>query len=147
MTRTVKEAATYIGEQIRIGPPFRHGLCKRKTREAYGIPSDGTIDAADAFDKTRHRFHGAWIWGGLIWWKGGTPDPETGKRHGHVAFMRWRKGHIRTVDFPRVGHWNNTTVTALEEAWPEITFAGTSLDIDGVTVRKMPRVIRRWSHP
>jgi hypothetical protein len=147
MTRTVQQAAEFIGREIRFGNQFRSGLCKRKTREAYLIPSDGTQDATDAWHRTKHRFKNAWIWGGLIWWVDGTPDPDTGKRHGHVAFMRWRKGHIRSVDFPRVGHWNNTTVTALEKAWPNITFAGTSLDIDGVTVRRMPRFIRRWSHP
>lgn len=139
-TRSVKEAMAFIAREIKEGPKFRSGLCKRKTREAFLIPSDGTGNATGAWNKTRHRFHGAWIWGGLIYWTGGSEG------NGHVAVMRWRKGHIRSVDYPRTGHWNNTTVEALEAAWPNIRFAGTALDIDGVTVRRMPRVIRRWFH-
>jgi hypothetical protein len=139
-TRTVRECMAYLAREIRYGSRFRYGLCKRKTREAYLIDSDGSPTAAVAWSRTRHRFHGLWIWGGLIWWTGGSDGD------GHVAIMRWRKGHIRSVDYPRTGHWNNTTVAKLEEAWPRIRFAGTSLDIDGVTVRKMPRVARRWSH-
>jgi hypothetical protein len=141
VTRSVKEAQRYIATQIQHGTQFRSGLCKRKTREAYNIPSDGTADAAGAWAKTRHRFRGAWIWGGLIYWTGGSEG------HGHVGVMRWRKGRIRSVDYPRSGRWNNTTVAELEAAWPALRFAGTALDIDGVTVRRMPRVIRRWSHP
>lgn len=140
MTRSVREAAAYIGEQIKSGTQFPPGWCKSKTREAYDVPSDGSPDATTAWNRTKHRFTGQWIWGGFIWWTGGSEG------HGHVAFMRWRKGHIRTVDFPNVGHWNNTTVAELEKAWPKIVFAGTSLDIDGVTVRKLPRILRRWTH-
>ena len=140
-TRSVKEAIAYIRARIKSGTTFRSGLCKRESRMAYNVPSDGSGDATTAWGRTRHRFHGAWIWGAFIWWTGGSEG------HGHVAIMRWRKGHIWTVDYPHVGRWNATTVAELEAAWPKITFAGTSLDIDGVTVRRMPKVIRRWSHP
>jgi hypothetical protein len=144
--RTWREALRFTTNEIKHGEPFGIGLCKMKTREAYLIPTDGSQDAAEAWSRTRHRFHGLWIPGGLIWWTGGTPDPQTGRRRGHVAQMGWRKGRIRSVDYPRTHHWNNTTVAELEKAWPRLEFAGTSLDIDGKTVRAMPRIIRRWSH-
>lgn len=146
MPRTYRQALKFITGLIRKRFKFESGRCKQMCREAYNIPTDGSIDAADAFGRTRHRFHGLWIPGAFIWWRGGTPDPRTGKRHGHVAIMGWRKGRIRSVDYPRVGEWNNTTVKELEAAWPLIEFAGTSLDIDGVPVRRIPLVVRRWTH-
>lgn len=140
LPKTVNQAMRYISDQIKNGQRFRVGQCKRKTREAFDIPSDGSPSAAVSWSRTDHRFSGMWMRGGLIWWTGGTDGL------GHVAVMRWRKGRIRSVDHPRTGHWNNTTVEALERDWPKLHFAGTSRDIDGVTVRKMPRIIRRWSH-
>lgn len=139
--RTVSEALAYVNAQTRTGERFPVGWCKRKTREAYLIPSDGTSTAAEAWRRTRHRFTGRWIRGGFIYWTGGADGD------GHVAIMALRKGRIRSVDYPRHGHWNKTTVAALEAAWPDLVFAGTALDIDGAQVRKLPRMIRPWRHP
>lgn len=138
--RTRKEMLEYIRREIRYGNPFPSGWCKRKSREAYLIPSDGTPNASGAWEKTDHRVKGYWVPGAFVWWRGGSDGD------GHVAICRWRKGRIFTVDFPNVGRWNRTSIAALEAAWPSITWAGMSLDIDGVKVRRMPRFPRRWQH-
>jgi hypothetical protein len=141
MPRTVKEMAAYVNNAVDHGMAFGVGWCKKMCgTDAYLIPSDGTPDATSAWQHTRHRFTGAWIWGAFAYWTGGSHG------HGHVVIMRWRKGHVFSTDYPRAGHWNRTTIAALEAAWPEIKWAGTALDINGVPVRTMPRVIRRWSH-
>lgn len=139
--RSPREALTFLRKLERFGSPFKTGQCKTRTRwDPYEVPSNGSPDATTAWGKTVHRFHRRWIPGAFIWWTGGSDG------HGHVAVMGYRKGVIRTVDYPRAGHWNTTTVAALEKAWPKIKFAGCSLDIDGVTVRRFPRIVRRWSH-
>jgi hypothetical protein len=139
--RTPREALAYITAQMKAGTTFRRGMCKRMCREAYRIASDGSDDATEAWSRTRYRVPGAWIPGAFIWWTGGSDG------HGHVAVMGWKTGHIRTVDYPRSGRWNSTTVHALETAWPGIRFAGVSLDIDGQVPRDhLPREVRPWNH-
>lgn len=139
--RTPREALAYITGQMKTGATFALGMCKRESREAYLIPSDGSDDATEAWGRTRYRVHGAWIPGAFLWWTGGS------KGHGHVAVCGWRVGNIRTVDYPRAGRWNKTTVSALEHAWPAIDYAGMSLDIDGKLPRRhLPRIVRRWDH-
>lgn len=145
--RTPRQALRHIADRIKAGERFKAGMCKQETREAYLIPSDGSDDAAEAWSRTRYRFKGAWIPGAFMWWTGGTPDPDTGRRHGHVAVCGWRVGYIKTVDYPKSGRWNTTTVAQLERAWPRIDYAGTSLDIDGHMPRPfLPRIVRRWTH-
>lgn len=140
--RTWREALAFLTKLQRYGAPFKPNECKQRTRfDAYGYGSDGSKDATEAWSRTRHRFHGRWIPGAFIWWTGGSEG------HGHVALCGYRKGYIRTVDYPREGHWNTTTVAELERAWPLIKWAGMSLDCDGRTVRRFPRIVRRWSHP
>lgn len=138
--RTVIQATAYLRAQVKQGARLKVGLCKLRTREAYGVASDGSPDATTAWRRTDHRVTGQWVWGAFLWWTGGSEG------HGHVAVCRWRRGHIFTVDYPRLGHWNATTVDELEDAWPSIRYAGMSLDIDGVKVRRLPAVRRRWSH-
>jgi hypothetical protein len=142
MMRTPKEALAWIGRQVKSGPSFAAGWCKRKCREAYLIDSTGPeTDATQEWAATRYRVKGAWIPGAFLWWTGGSEG------HGHVAICGWRVGHIKTVDYPRTGHWNTTTVAALEKAWPKIRWAGMSPDIDGrVPRRHLPRIVRRWDH-
>lgn len=138
--RTVNEALAYVAGQIQHGTQFASGMCKRKTREAYGIPSDGSPTAAAAWRRTDHRITGEWVRGAFVFWTGGRNGA------GHVAICRWRKGHIDTVDYPHVGHWNHSTIAELEDAWPAIRYAGMSLDLDGVQVRRRPLIRRRWVH-
>lgn len=140
MTRTVREAMAWISREIKYGRTFKPGMCKRECREAYLIASDGAEDAAEAWSRTDHRVTGQWVRGAFVWWTGGSDG------HGHVAICRWRRGHIRTVDYPRRGRWNNTTVAELEAVWPRIRYAGMSLDIDGVKVRRLPPLRRTWRH-
>lgn len=140
--RTPAEALKTIRGWINAGRQLdRAGMCKQETREAYLIPTDGSEDAAEAWSRTRYRVTGAWIPGAFLWWTGGSAG------HGHVAVCGWRRGRIRTVDFPHARRWNDTTVVKLEAAWPGIRYAGMSLDIDGKLPRRhLPRIIVRWDH-
>jgi hypothetical protein len=138
--RTVSQALAYLNAQVIAGKAFAAGMCKRKTREAYLIASDGSTSAARAWQRTDHRVEGQWVRGAFVWWTGGSAG------FGHVAVCRFRKGHILTVDYPRVGRWNATTIEELEDAWPAIRWAGMSLDIDGRKVRRLPLIRRRWAH-
>jgi hypothetical protein len=139
--RTPREVLRYLRYQERYGRAFDSGMCLKETHDAYLVPSDGTPDATTGWERTRRKFFHRWVPGAFMWWTGGSHG------HGHVAICAWKKGFIRTVDYPHMGHWNTVTVAELEKAWPNIKYAGMSLDIDGVKVRRMPRLFRRWSHP
>jgi hypothetical protein len=142
MPRLPREALAFLRAQVDHGTGFEPGWCKRKCREAYRIDSSGPeTDATHEWGATRYRVRGAWIPGGFMWWTGGSEG------HGHVAVMAHEVGTIFTVDYPRAGHWNRTTVASLERAWPRIRYAGISLDIDGVNPRpQLPSRVRRWDH-
>lgn len=134
--RSVRAANTYLRKAVRSGPAFDPGMCKAETREAYLIPSDGSPDAKAACRKARHKFTNAWVWGAFIFFRIG--------KHWHVGICGLVKGVIFTVDNPRTGHWNRVTLDEFYARWPGAEFETFSLDIDGVQVRRMPRVIRRW---
>jgi hypothetical protein len=89
LPRTVNQAMSYLSDQIKNGKPFKSGLCKLKTREAYLIESDGSPDAATSWRRTKHRFSGVWMRGAFVYWTGGSEG------NGHVAMMSWRKVHSR----------------------------------------------------
>jgi len=142
-TRTPREALEYLRAQVDHGAPFEPGWCKRKSRGAYLIESTGTErTAAVEWTATRFRVPGAWIPGAFAWWTGGSEGA------GHVGILAHELGVLFTVDYPRVGHWNRTTIHDLERAWPRIRWAGISLDIDHVNPRAhLPRRVIRWDHP
>lgn len=137
ITSRLPDALAYVR---RGRPAFEVGMCKRQTRQAFGVPSDGSDDAAEAWGRTLVRVAGnQWIPGMLLWWLGGAGG------HGHVAFADHEVGWIWTVDYPVAGHWNRVPMDQLERAWPNLRYAGASLDIDGVQVvprpvPKMPRI-------
>lgn len=137
--RTVREANRFLNRQVKYGPRFLKGLCKRKSREAYLIDSDGTKTASAAAMKTRHRFEHQWITGAFVWWDGDA---------GHVAICCYTKGWVWTTDYPREGHWNRVRIEDVDK-WlgSGHKFLFFSRDIDGRTPVKLPRIIRRYRFP
>lgn len=133
--RTVDQAIASVAYQHDHGPRFEGpnlgaGQCKKRTRLAYGVPSDGSNDAAEAWTLTDHRIQATPATaprGSLAWWTGGSEG------HGHVTIMDGHGG-THTVDQDRPGFWNHCAFSAIANWAPRLKFAGFSLDIDGVLV-------------
>lgn len=130
MTRTPVAAVAAARQQSEHGPPFAPNLCKRQTRLAFSVPSDGSTNAATAWTRTDHRLPDSapWTPGALVWWTGGTGG------HGHVAFCAYRTGYVWSVDIKRPGYWDRVPLEQITRTWPRLKFAGRSRDIDGVIV-------------
>lgn len=140
MTRTVDEALAYIRQQAKEGEPFEVGWCKRETREAYLIPSDGSDDATEAWDRADHK-HPTTLTAGIprgafCWWAGGADN------HGHVAIAAGN-GLCWSVDIFRPGRWDLVAIDRVAQHWPNLRFVGWSEDIDGVRVDLTPARPRR----
>lgn len=134
MTDRYQQALAYVADPELNGEPFPVGLCKQRTRIAFDVDSDGSVDAAEAWSRTKHRIPltlADWR-PAILWWTGGSEG------HGHVAFTDPTPGLIWTVDFPGTGRWNRCSKVRLEAAWPALTYVGASLDIDGVQVIAYP---------
>lgn len=130
MVRTNEEAIDAVARQSATGKPFKVGMCKQRTRMAYGVPSDGSNDATEAFGRTKHRLAvtGAKApRGAILWWTGGS------KGHGHVAIADG-KGGVWSVDIKRNGFWDHVPFGQIAKSFPNVKFAGVSQDIDGVRV-------------
>lgn len=137
--RTKREAIAFVRHQSEHGPRFDAGLCKRQTRIAYGIPSDGSDDAAEAWTRTHYRLgSGVWVPGAFAWWTGGSHG------HGHVAFCAFKFGHVWSVDAHRSGYWDRVPFARIEAWAPSLTFRGFTLDIDGKVPVRIPTTIRRF---
>lgn len=131
MTLTPEQALARAHNQSLHGPRFPVGMCKRKTRELYGVPSDGSGSAAEAWTRTRHRLRvdaGSAPAGALIWWTGGHDG------NGHVAIKDTAAGYCWSVDFRRPGYFDRVLIAQIGAGWAALRFAGVSLDIDGVQV-------------
>lgn len=144
MPRTVDQALEFIRSQSEDGTPFDVGYCKRETREAYAVPSDGSLDAAEAWDRTDHR-HPTTITaaiprGAIVWWEGGSDG------HGHVAISAGN-GLCWTVDFHRDGMWDLASLEEINRRWTNLRFVGWSEDIDGVRVLQVPPPAAARKHP
>lgn len=133
MTRSPLEAIASVRAQSANGPRFATGMCKKKTREAYAVPSDGSKSASEAWARTDHRFDATKTWkpGAFAWWTGGSDG------HGHVAILA-DKGHVWSVDILRPGYWDKVSLERISRSWPKLRLAGFSLDIDGVKVTNLP---------
>lgn len=138
MTRTPEQAIAWTHQRGLIPdesgrPVGAAGWCKRETRSAYGVPSDGSKDAAEAFRRTQRRHSTATVppRGAVMWWTGGRNG------HGHVA-ISLGDGTIRTTDLPTSGRWGTVTRTRPVTDWG-LTYVGWSEDIDGVRVFVPPR--------
>lgn len=131
MTRTVDDALAYIHEQSKTGEPVDLGWCKREAREAYLIESDGSDDAAEAWDRADYKHTDGTTAGiprgAFVWWLGGSEG------HGHVAISAGH-GLCWTVDFLRPGMWDLAAIDNVAQRWSALHFAGWSEDIDGVRV-------------
>lgn len=134
MPRKPAGAVASVFDQSKNGPAFPVGLCKRKTREAYLIPSDGSATAAEAWERTDHRFDARRVWvpGAFAWWTGGA------KGYGHVGFLAFEPGDVWSVDIKRPGFWDRVPLERITRDWPNLREAGFSLDIDGVKVTDLP---------
>lgn len=137
MTRTTQQALAWTrtrgpipnakGEAVGAS-----GWCKRETRTAYDVPSDGSLTAAAASRRADLHTQTAPPHGALLWWTGGSEG------EGHVAIND--HGTVRTVDYPTPGRWGTAPSRAeLERHWTKLHYVGWSPDIDGVTVVKLPK--------
>lgn len=132
--RTPDEALAVVKHQASNGPAFAVGMCKKQTRLAYGVPSDGSDDATEAWRNTDHRLAGpadAAPKGALVWWTGGSDG------HGHVAIADGA-GYVWSVDIKRAGYWDRVPVGEISRSWPRLQLAGITADIDGVRVVPAP---------
>jgi len=130
MTRNADQAIAHCFNQSVKGPGFDAGWCKRETREAYDVPSDGSDSATEAWSRTDHRLKvgGASApRGALLWWTGGSDG------HGHVAIADG-KGGVWSVDVKRAGYWDHVPFIEIRRWAPQLVFVGVSADIDGVQV-------------
>lgn len=130
MTNTPQQAIDHCLAQSKNGPRFAAGLCKRQTRLAYAVPSDGSLDATQAWHRTDHRIAAAGAQaprGALLWWTGGSEG------HGHVAIADGQGG-VWSVDVKRTGYWDHVPFAAIGQWAPLLHWAGVSRDIEGVTV-------------
>lgn len=129
-TRTPEQAIHWT--TTRGGIPGGAGWCKRETRSAYGVPSDGSSDASEAWRRTKHRHTGtAPPRGAIVWWTGGRSG------HGHVA-ISLGDGRIRTTDLPTSGRWGTAQLSDPVRLWG-LRYEGWSEDIDGVRVFFLPK--------
>lgn len=133
-TRTPAQALAYLRAHQEHAPAFGVNECKKQTRTAYGVASDGSKDATEAWSRTRHRLSAAepWLPGALAWWTGGSEG------HGHVAICDTKPGYVWTVDYLRPGHWDRVLLAAVSARWTQLREVGFSADIDGVQVVKIP---------
>lgn len=152
MTRTVAQAIADIKAQSAHGLPFKPGMCKQRTRLAYGVPSDGSASASEAWSRTRHRHPASTVAdaprGALIWWTGGS------KGHGHVG-IKAGNAYVWSVDIKRPGRWDKVPIEQITRSWPSLRLVGWSEDIDGVRVvtastkwsRTRARLLAALDHP
>lgn len=131
MPNDPEDAIANVAAQSAHGPRFEVGLCKRKTREAYGVPSDGSKSAAAAWARTKHRIAPGPVRGALRWYLGGADG------YGHVTIDDGKGGEW-SVDITRPGYWDHVPVGTITRRWPNLRYVGTSLDIDGVKVVELP---------
>lgn len=130
MTRTPTEAVRWTERRGDI--PGGAGWCKRETRSAYDVPSDGSSDATEAWGRTRFRHTNGTTppFGAVCWWTGGRNN------HGHVA-ISLGDGRIRSTDLPRSGRWGTVSRQDPARLWG-LQYVGWSEDIDGVRVITIP---------
>lgn len=134
-TDRYQSALAHVRNAAQNAALFKVGMCKQRTRIAFGVLDSKSDDATEAWTETKQRINvtlDTWR-PAILWWTGGSEG------HGHVAFTDPTPGLIWTVDFPTEGRWNLVSKARLEKNWPNLRYAGASLDIDGVPVIEAPR--------
>lgn len=134
MPLTPNEAIASCAHQAVYGPQFGVGLCKQRCRLAYEVASDGSLDATQAWGRTKHRLPVAGNLaprGALLWWTGGSAG------HGHVAIADGGGG-VWSTDILKTGYWGHVGFATIGKKWTTLRFAGVSLDIEGVQVVPTP---------
>lgn len=137
MLRSVYQAITFIRGYIRNRWTFEPGECQMRCHDAYNIPTDGTKTAYLAWQRSKHKFYDQWIPGAFAYWS--SPDG-----YGHVAICAYRKGMIFSTDLPIAGQWGRVPLTEVAKAWPGHEFLGFSLDNDGMTPVRIPRIRKAY---
>lgn len=131
--RSLVQLFKYLWNAKRHGPKTKEGLCKESCHIAWDIDSNGDTTAAIGWTSTKHRFRGIWVPGASVWWTGGSHGD------GHEAILARRYGYVWSKDIRRDGWWDRVPIAEIHREWPELIFAGLSLDTEGVVVTKFPK--------
>lgn len=139
MTRTTTAALAWTRQRGPIPdkagrPVGAAGWCKRETRLAYDVDSDGSQTAAESWARNpeKHTDGSTPPRGAILYWTGGSEG------QGHAAIAEDDHGRIRTVDLPVGGRWGTMSSRAeLERHFTKLRYAGWSPYIDGVRVIKV----------
>lgn len=134
--RTFLEGVAAIRGMDRLNTDIDPGRCKQRTREAFGVPSNGTQTAADSWAAAPDQHHNgdptkapAYSFG---WMTGG------GSGAGHVV-VNLGAGRILTPGGPRDDDtWCETTAAELLRGWPNLTWVGWTYTIDGAAPVRPP---------
>ncbi|MFB9315370.1 hypothetical protein [Nocardioides plantarum] len=128
MPLPVKQALQRAAAQSAHGPAFGVNECQMQCRLLYEVPSNGTLTAADDWNKSKNKHtgnpHDAPV-GAFHRWTGGS----TGA--GHVAVSQGA-GSVWSTDIKRPGYFDLTTVDHINQAWTHLHYVGWTTDIDGV---------------
>lgn len=128
---TPEQALAVCANQSAHGPRFGTGECLRQVRTAYGVPSDGTPDAATAWLRAKAK-HAAPAdlatipRGAVLFWTGGTHG------FGHVAIAAGH-GMMWSTDIRRPGYFDLVPIADVARLW-RLTFVGWAEDVDGAHV-------------
>lgn len=141
MTRTTTAALAWTRERGPIPDKAGRavgatGWCKRETRLAYAVESDGSATAAESWARNpeKHTDGSTPPRGAILYWTGGSEG------EGHAAITEDDRGRIRTVDLPVGGRWGTMSSRAdLERHFSKLRYAGWSPYIDGVRVIPTPK--------
>lgn len=114
-------------------PTSAVGMCLREVRECFGVPSDGTPDAATAWLNAEHKHHETdprKIPRNVpVFWTGGSHG------HGHIAISTGWLGRCWSTDIERPGYFDRVDIALIGGRWG-LTLVGWTEDLDGVRVYK-----------
>ncbi|GAB7004417.1 hypothetical protein JCM18899A_18900 [Nocardioides sp. AN3] len=130
MTRSFVDGIAHIRDLAARRVDIGVGNCKLRTREAFGVPSNGTATAAASWQHAPDKH------------AGGRPEDAPalsfgyatggGSGAGHVWVNIDGKGRILTPGGPdHPSLWYETTVGALLGGWRNLRYAGWTRTIDG----------------
>jgi hypothetical protein len=139
---TPEQAIAVAARQSAHGPRYGTGECLMRVHDAYGVPSDGTHDAATAWLRSRFKHpkpadagaRPAWLAGiprgALLYWTGGTHG------YGHIAICAGH-GMMWSTDIRRPGYFDLVPIEEVQRLW-RLELVGWAEDVDGVHVFTPP---------
>lgn len=129
--KTFLQGVAAIRSMMAAGHNIGRNNCKLRTREAFGVASNGTPTAAASWFAAYDKHVGpdpAAAPGYTFGWATGG-----GGGAGHV-WVNLGGGRILTPGGPSDDdHWTETTTAALFAGWPNLHYAGWTYSIDGKT--------------